>query len=102
MGDPGMIALGMLVAAFSLGWTCYSATASATTVTNGSAAASEEAANAAVADDMSQPLNGGRGVTSNKLSREIEHKADTGSNDDNNSSDAKEDAMEFTTHFELH
>merc|ERR1712193_45566 len=76
-----MIALGMLVAAFSLGWTCYSATASATTVTSGSAAASEEAANASVADDMSQPLNGGRGATTNKLSREIEHKADVDEDD---------------------
>jgi len=92
--DPGMIALGMLVAAFSLGWTCYSATASATTVTSGSAAASEEAANASVADDMSQPLNGGRGATTNKLSREIEHKADVGVSEDNKDSDAKEDAME--------
>jgi hypothetical protein len=94
--DPGMIALGMLVAAFSLGWTCYSATASATTVTSGSAAASEEAANAAVADDMSRPLNGGRGVpSSNKLSREVEHKAG-GEDDGVNSatSEAKEDALE--------
>jgi len=92
--DPGMIALGMLVAAFSLGWTCYSATASATTVTSGSAAASEEAANAAVVDDMSRPLNGGGGATSNKLSREIEHKADVEAGGGEENADAKEDAIE--------
>merc|ERR1712166_492286 len=33
--DPEMIALSMAVAAFSLGWTCYSATSNATTVTDG-------------------------------------------------------------------
>lgn len=70
--DPGMIALGMLVAAFSLGWTCYSATASATTVTSGTSAAVEEAANAADTEDLKQPINR---PTSNRLSRTVEHKS---------------------------
>jgi len=83
--DPGQIALGMLVAAFSLGWTCYSATASATTVTTGPSAATQEAiaaTDADATDSMRQPLNVSRPKT-NKLrsaSKDnddlIEHKAD--------------------------
>lgn len=89
--DPGQIALGMAVAAFSLGWTCYSATASATTVTTGPAAATKEAVAAADADSansMSQPLNASRPKT-NKLrsaSKDddplLEHKSGSGDLED--------------------
>lgn len=61
--DPEMIALSMLVAAFSLGWTCYSATASATTATSGPKASSQ-VAKAEAEDELKRPLNG---PTSNKL-----------------------------------
>lgn len=80
--DPGMIALGMVVAAFSLGWTCYSATASATTALAGPHASSVEAVQAAEKEDeesLSRPLNS---ATSNQLSRNVEHKMDKASADE--------------------
>merc|ERR1712166_807026 len=61
--DPEMIALSMAVAAFSLGWTCYSATASVTTATSGPSVSATRSKNEAE-DELKQPLNG---PTSNKL-----------------------------------
>lgn len=87
--DPGMIALGMLVAAFSLGWTCYSATASATTVTSGVSAAVEEAANATEKDDLTQPINR---PSSNRLSHSVEHKASVAADNDSKKDDGVPDA----------
>jgi hypothetical protein len=54
--DPEMIALSMLVAAFSLGWTCYSATASATTITSGPTVSSQVTKQEAE-DELKRPLN---------------------------------------------
>merc|ERR1712166_181439 len=66
--DPEMIALSMAVAAFSLGWTCYSATASVTTATSGPHA-STQVAKTEAEDELKQPLNG---PTSNKLRSDSE------------------------------
>merc|ERR1712166_1184526 len=77
--DPEMIALSMFIAAFSLGWTCYSATASAVTVSEGPHASTEVAKHEAE-DELKRPLNA---PTSNKLrtsSEEVderEHKSNT-------------------------
>lgn len=77
--DPEMIALSMFIAAFSLGWTCYSATASAVTVSDGPHASTEVAKHEAE-DELKRPLNA---PTSNKLrtsSEEVderEHKSNT-------------------------
>lgn len=62
--DPQMIALSFLVAAFSLGWTCYSATVSATSVSKGPKAAEEEVAEAAAQGQqgLHQPLARGNNM----------------------------------------
>jgi len=66
--DPEMIALSMAVAAFSLGWTCYSATASVTTATSGPHV-STQVAKTEAEEELKQPLNG---PTSNKLRSDSE------------------------------
>tara|TARA_B100000795_G_C22771028_1_gene427872 strand:- start:31 stop:1392 length:1362 start_codon:yes stop_codon:yes gene_type:complete len=95
--DPEMIALSMAVAAFSLGWTCYSATSSATTVTAGPSVSATRSKNEAE-DELKQPLNG---PTSNKLrsvsedDRSREHKnKDIEADNDQDIMDDEEDRQD--------
>jgi len=92
--DPEMIALSMAVAAFSLGWTCYSATASATTATSGPKASSQ-AAKADAEDELKKPLNA---PTSNKLRStsedDREHKVKSSLEDPDDVDEMDEDDMD--------
>merc|ERR1712166_467582 len=68
--DPEMIALSMFIAAFSLGWTCYSATASAVTVSEGPHASTEVAKHEAE-DELKRPLNAPRLTSFALLQRKL-------------------------------
>lgn len=56
--DPTMIGLGMAVAAFSLAWTCYSASVSAVSISQGPTAAKDAAD--ADGNEINMPLNPGK------------------------------------------